>query len=113
MKRIVPFFLVSFLTIADTETYPPISVVISTETVTKTVAREPRMIVLQFSPSDGSLTAEVSYETVTRVNGGFVASVPFRSVSLTWQQITNLVPALATSLDQFKVAARASLTNAP
>ena len=99
--------------IGDPETVPTTSVVVSTETVTKTVAREPRLVVLQFAVDTGELNAEVAYETVTRVDGKAVSQVPFKSVTLTWQQITNLVPSLAQSLVEFRSVARASLTNAP
>ena len=113
MKKITALLLSSLALVADTENVPSTAVVVSTETVIKTVAREPRMVVLQFSAVDGSVSADVSYETVTRVGGAVVASTPFKSVSLTWQQITNLVPALSASLEQFKAAAKASMTNTP
>ena len=113
MKKIIALVFSSLAIIADSESIPATAVVVSTETVTKTVSREPRMIVLQFSTADGSVSADVSYETVTRVGGVVVASAPFKSVSLTWQQITNLVPALSASLEQFKAAAKASMTNTP
>jgi hypothetical protein len=113
MKRIIPLLLIWVAALADTESVPATSVVVSTETVTKTVAREPRVIVLNFSVATGELNAEVAYETVTRVDGNAVSQVPFKSVTLNWQQITNLVPSLAQSLVEFKAAARASLTNTP
>jgi hypothetical protein len=114
MKRIIAaLFALSFVASADPESVPSTSVVVSTESVTKTVAREPRLVVLQFSVDTGELNAEVAYETVTRVDGKAVSQAPFKSVALTWQQITNLVPSLAQSLVEFKAAARASLTNTP
>lgn len=114
MKKLIACIaLVSASLHADPESVPSTSVVVSTESVTKTVAREPRLVVLQFSVDTGELNAEVAYETVTRVDGKAVSQVPFKSVTLTWQQITNLVPSLAQSLVEFKAAARASLTNTP
>ena len=113
MKKIIALLFICCAAIAETESVPATSVVVSTETVTKTVAREPRVIVLNFSVATGELNAEVAYETVTRVDGKAVSQVPFKSVTLTWQQITNLVPTLAQSLVEFKATARASLTNTP
>jgi hypothetical protein len=114
MKRIIAALLaLCFVATADSESVPSTAVVVSTSAVTKTIAREPRIVVLQFATTTGELTAEVTYETVTRVDGEVVLQTPFKAVSLTWQQITNLVPSLAQSLVEFKSAARASLTNAP
>ena len=114
MKKLIALFgLFGLVATADPETVPATSVVVSTETVTKTVAREPRLVVLQFAVDTGELNAEVAYETVTRVDGKAVSQTPFKAVTLTWQQITNLVPSLAQSLVEFKAAARASLTNTP
>lgn len=112
-KMLILLGLFCVVATADPETIPATSVVVSTETVTKTVSREPRLVVLQFSIDTGELNAEVTYETVTRVDGKAVSQAPFKSVNLTWQQITNLVPSLAQSLVEFKAAARASLTNSP
>jgi hypothetical protein len=97
---------------ADTSNVPDSAVLVTTETVTKTVSREPRMVVLVFA-EDGTVSAEISYETVTRVDGAVVSRVPLRTTVLPWQQVTNLVPALADGLTQFKAACRASLTNSP
>lgn len=114
MKKLIALLgLIGLVATADSETVPSTSVIVSTETVTKTVAREPRLVVLQFLVDTGELNAEVAYETVTRVDGKAVSQTPFKSVTLTWQQITNLVPSLAQSLVEFKAAARASLTNSP
>lgn len=114
MKRIIAALLaLCFVATADPESVPSTAVVVSTSAVTKTIAREPRMVVLQFAASTGELTAEVIYETVTRVDGEVVLQSPFKAVNLTWQQITNLVPSLAQSLVEFRSVAMASLTNAP
>lgn len=114
MKKIISaLFAFAFIATADPESVPETAVVVSTESVTKTVSREPRLVVLQFSVDTGELSADVTYETVTRVDGKVVQQVPLKSVSLTWQQITNLVPSLAQSLVEFKAAARASLSNTP
>lgn len=94
------------------ETVPETGIVVSTETVTKTVSREPRIVVLLFDDA-GQVSAEVNYETVTRFGTNIVSRAPFKSVSLTWQQVTNLVPSLAQGLDEFKVASKASMTNTP
>lgn len=84
----------------------------STETVVKTVSREPRMVVLIFD-NNGTVSAENSYETVTRIGTNVVSRAPFRTTNLTWQQITNLVPSLAQGLDEFKLASKTILTNSP
>lgn len=94
------------------DTVPDTAVVMSTETVVKTVSREPRMVVLMFD-DNGTVSAENSYETVTRVGTNVVSRAPFRTTNLTWQQITNLVPSLALGLEQFKAASRIVLTNTP
>ena len=94
------------------DTVPDTAVVMSTETVVKTVSREPRMVVLLFA-DDGTVSAENNYETVTRIGTNVVLRAPFKTTSLTWSQITNLVPALAQGLEQFKAASKASLTNTP
>lgn len=62
---------------------------------------------------NGTVSAENSYETVTRVGTNVVSRAPFRTTNLTWQQITNLVPSLAKGLDEFKLASKTVLTNSP
>lgn len=94
------------------QTVPETGIVVSTETVTRTLSREPRIVVILFDDA-GQVSAEVNYETVTRIGTNVVSKTPFKSVSLTWQQVTNLVPSLVQGLDEFKAAARASMTNTP
>ena len=112
MKKSIALLLSTMALVADHESVPPTAVVVSTETVTKTVAREPRIVVLVFDDA-GQVSAEVNYETVTRFGTNVVSRTPFKSVSLTWQQVTNLVPSLAQGLDEFKAASKASMTNTP
>lgn len=97
---------------AETNSVPDTGVVVSTETVVKTVSREPRMVVLIFD-DNGTVSAENNYETVTRIGTNVVSRAPFKTTALTWQQITNLVPSLALGLEQFKSASRMVLTNTP
>lgn len=111
MKRILLFLaLLSASLVADT--VPDTGVVISTETVTKTVSREPRMVILMFD-DNGAVSAVINYDTVTRMGSNVVSRVPLKTTSLPWQQVTNLVPALADGLEQFKAASKASMTNTP
>lgn len=112
MKKTIALIVSSLALVADSESVPPTAVVVSTETVTKTVAREPRLVVLVFDDA-GQVSADVNYETVTRFGTNVVFRSPFKSVSLNWQQVTNLVPSLAKGLDEFKAAAKASMTNTP
>ena len=88
-------------------------VVIETAQVTKTVSREPREVVFRISRATGEIEADITYETVVRVDGSAASWEPFRVVTLKWAELTNAVPALAQSLEQFRAAARASLTNSP
>jgi hypothetical protein len=97
---------------ADDSATPSTAVVVSTETVTKTVTREPRMVVLVFDDV-GQVTTDIAYETVTRIGTNVVARVPFKTSSLTWLQVTNLVPSLAQGLEEFKLASKTILTNSP
>jgi transcription termination factor Rho len=101
---------VSLIAIADV---PDAGVIVSTEAVSKTVSREPRQVSITFSKVDGSPEFQIEYETVTRIDGSVISSSPFKSVSLNWIQVTNLVPSLAQSLVEFRAAAHASLTNSP
>lgn len=92
---------------------PDSAVVVSTETVQKVVTKEPREVLFRISRASGEIEADVSYETVTRIDGVAVSWVPLKSTTLKWRDLTNLVPALSASLEQFKAAAKASMTNTP
>lgn len=113
MKTFFSILCVCLCVVAEVESVPSTAVVVSTETVTKTVSREPRTVVLMFSPDAGEVNAEVTYETVTRVDGRIVRQETFKTVSMTWSQITNRIPSLNVSLVEFKAAAAASMTNTP
>lgn len=110
--KITPLFVLSACLVCCADSVPETAVLVSTETVIKTVSREPRIVVLSFDDA-GQVSAEVNYETVTRFGANVVSKSPFKSVSLTWQQITNLVPSLAVGLNEFKAASKASMTNTP
>lgn len=113
MKRLLFIMaLLSATLFADTNNVPDTAVVVSTETVVKTVSREPRVVILMFD-DNGTVSAENNYETVTRIGTNVVSRAPFRTTTLTWQQITNLVPSLAQGLEEFKLASKTILTNTP
>lgn len=112
MKKLLFAALFCASVLADTNNVPDTAIVVSTETVVKTVSREPRMVVLLFD-DNGLVSAENNYETVTRIGTNVVSRAPFRTTNLTWQQITNLVPSLAQGLEEFKAASKASMTNTP
>lgn len=90
-------------------------IVISTTQAVKTITHEPRDVVINFNRDSGAITAEVFYEEVVRISDGtnsIVASIkPLKRARLTWFDVTNSVPAMATALQQFNSAAKASLTN--
>lgn len=113
MKKLFVFCLSSVALVADPESVPSTAVVVSTETVTKTVAREPRIVVFIFDDFGAVSTTEVNYETTIRLGSNVVSRAPFKSVSLNWAQVTNASPAMTTALEQFKAAAKASMTNSP
>jgi hypothetical protein len=113
MKRIVLSAIMAATLVADTNNVPSTAVVVSTETVTKIVAREPRLVVFVFNRDTGDVMAEVTYETVTRVDGQVAKQDPFKTVSMTWTQITNAVPSMTAALVEFRAAAAASMTNSP
>jgi hypothetical protein len=113
MKTMVLLVLAALVAFAETNTVPETAVVVSTETVTKTVTREPRLVVFMFSRETGDVSAEVSYETVTRVADNVVQQAPFKTVIMSWAQITNAIPAMTDALIQFRAAAAASMTNSP
>lgn len=87
------------------------SVVVSSSTVSRIVSREPRSVLFNFSIQTGEVSAEVQYETVTRIDGSVLSSAPYKTVTLGWSEITNKIPAITIALEQFKAAARASMTN--
>lgn len=92
---------------------PETSVVVNSSTVSKITTNEPREVVFVFSRETGSIQASVSYETVVRIDGVPVSWEPLKKVNMTWDQLTNAIPALSQSLEQFKAAAKASMNNTP
>jgi hypothetical protein len=89
------------------------SVTVSTETVEKTIKREPREVLFRFNRATGAVDTEITYESVVRVNGVPASWEPLKVVTLNWHDTTNSVPALTLAFEQFKAASKASLTNTP
>lgn len=89
------------------------SVLVEAGTVQKTVRNEPREIIHRIDRATGEITTEVSYETVTRIDTVPVSWVPLKVSTLTWKDLTNAVPSMVQAREEFKLAARASLTNTP
>jgi hypothetical protein len=104
--------LCASLLASDTNSVPDIGVVVSTDTVIKTVSREPRMVIWLFA-DDGTVSMEDIRETVTRIGTNVISKVPFTSDTYTWQEVTNTIPAMTLVRDQYKAAAKASMTNTP
>jgi hypothetical protein len=90
---------------------PDTAVVVDSGTVLKTTTLEPREVVFRISRATGEIEAEVTYERVVRMDGVPVSWQPHKVATLRWSEVTNAIPSLSQSLQEFGAAARASLTN--
>jgi hypothetical protein len=100
--------LSAWLIVAQT---PDAAVVVNSATVVQTTTLEPREVLFRIARATGEIQAEVTYERVIRVDGVPVSWQPHKVATLNWSEVTNAIPSLAQSLQEFGVAARASLTN--
>ena len=110
MKNLLAFALLTASFVLHAE---DAAVTVSTEMVEKTIKREPREVLFRFNRTTGTVETDITYESVVRVDGVPASWETIKVVTLNWHDTTNTVPALALAFEQFKAAAKASMTNTP